>query len=139
MREAKYVDIGMQMKAIRERLNWTLETMSKATGISRSYISEFERGFKLPTAKYMRYLHDTHNVSLNFVFGSDGRMFRPTEEEGVTPDFGRYAEDIDELLYYLSRVPHALYSVLGFFAQYKIEHRELVKEYLKEKVQSTER
>lgn len=132
MRVAKYINIGQQVKNIRERLNWTLDAMSKATGISRSYISEFERGFKRPTMKYLTYLHDNHNVSLHYILGSDGRMFRPKEEDGVKPDFGRYAEDIDELLYYMSRIPHSMYAVLGFFAEYKLEHRQLIKEFLKE-------
>lgn len=132
MREAKYGEIGIQLKRIRERLNWTLNTLSKATGISPSYLSDFERGFKLPTAKYLRYLHNTHNISLNYVFGSDGRMFRPTEAEDVKPDFGKFAEEIDELLYYLSRIPHAMFTVLGFFAQYKVSNKDMIKEYIKE-------
>ncbi len=138
MREAKYTDIGLQLRNIRERLNWTLDAMSKATGISRSYISEFERGFKRPTTKYLQYLHDNHNVSLHYILGSDGRMFRPKEEDGVKPDFGRYAEDIDELLYHMARIPHAMYAVLGFFAEYKLEHRQLIKEFLKEKEEKNE-
>lgn len=133
MREARYSDIGLQLKNIRERLNWTLDTMSQATGISRSYISDFERGFKLPTAKYLKYLHDTHHFSLNFIFGSDGRMFNPLEDKNFKPDFGKFSEDIDELLVFLSRVPHALYAVLGFFAEYKINNKHLVKKFLMEK------
>jgi hypothetical protein len=65
-------------------------------------------------------------------------MFRPKEEDGVKPDFGRYAEDIDELLYYMFRIPHAMYAVLGFFAEYILEHRQLVKEFLKEKEEKKE-
>ena len=97
MRESKYGEIGIQLKSIRERLNWTLNVMSKATGISPSYLSDFERGFKLPTSKYLKYLHDTHNINLNYVFCTDGRMFRPEEEEGVKPDFGKFAEEIDDI------------------------------------------
>jgi len=133
MREARYSDIGLQLKNIRERLNWTLDTMSQATGISRSYISDFERGFKLPTAKYLKYLHDTHHISLNFIFGSDGRMLNPRVEKNLKPDFGKYGEEIDELLLYLSRIPHALFAVLGFFAEYKINNKQLVKQFLMEK------
>jgi transcriptional regulator with XRE-family HTH domain len=132
MRESKYGEIGIQLKSIRERLNWTLNAMSKATGISPSYLSDFERGFKLPTSKYLKYLHDTHNINLNYVFCTDGRMYRPIEVEGVKPDFGKFAEEIDELLYYLARVPHAMYAVLGFFVQYKMSNKEIIKEYLNE-------
>lgn len=132
MREAKYVDIGLQLRNIRERLNWTLDTISKATGISRSYISDFERGFKLPTMKYLKYLHDNHDVSLHYILGSDGRMFRPKEEDGVKPDFGRYAEDVDELLYYMARVPHFMYNILAHFAHYKVENKQFLKDFFRD-------
>lgn len=72
MMERRYRDMGLQIKAIRERLNMTLDAISKETGISRSYISDFERGFKLPTGKFLKHLHDRHNINLNYVFCSDG-------------------------------------------------------------------
>ena len=124
----KYYDTGLQLKAIRERLKLTLDGMSKETRISRSYISDFERGLKLPTAKYLKYLHDKHNISLHYIFCSDGRMFRPEEDEDVAPDFGKFREEVDELLRYISRVPHALYAVLGFFTEYKIKNKQLIAE-----------
>ena len=65
MNETGRKEIGKQLRAVRERLNMTLEELSQDTGISRSYISEFERGVKLPTSKYLRYLHDRHNEVLS--------------------------------------------------------------------------
>lgn len=133
MREANYINIGLQLKNIREHLNWTMDRMSNATGISRSYISDFERGVKLPTAKYLKYLHDTHHINLNFIFGSDVRQFNPWEEKNSKPDFGKYSEEIEEFLLLLSRVPHALYAALVFFAEYKINNRQLLKQFLMDK------
>jgi transcriptional regulator with XRE-family HTH domain len=129
MREARYRDMGLQIKAIRERLNMTLDAMSKETGISRSYISDFERGFKLPTGKFLKHLHDRHNISLNYVFCSEGRMFRPSKEEQRNLDFGKYQEEVEELLRYLSRVPPALYAVLSFFTEYKVKNKGFIKEH----------
>ncbi|MCX6584786.1 MAG: helix-turn-helix domain-containing protein [Candidatus Aminicenantes bacterium] len=133
MREANYINIGLQLKNIRKQLNWTMDNISQATGISRSYLSDFERGVKLPTAKYLKYLHDTHHISLNFIFGSDGRLFNPLDEKNARPDFGKYSEEIDELLSFLSRVPFAIYAFLAFFAEYKINNRELIKQFLMDK------
>jgi len=59
-------------------------------------------------------------------------MFRPKEAEDVKPDFGKFAEEIDELLYYLARVPHAMYAVLGFFVQYKMSNKDIINEYIKD-------
>lgn len=133
MREAKYREIGVNLKRIRERLNWTLSIMSGNTGISPSYLSDFERGFKLPTSKYLKYLYETHNIDLNYIFGGVGRMLREGPEKDVKPDFGKYTEEIDELLYYMSRVPHALYVVLGYFAEYKLKNKQLLDEFLTKK------
>jgi transcriptional regulator with XRE-family HTH domain len=133
MREAHYKNIGLQLKKIRDQLDWTLEIMSKATGISRSYLSDFERGVKLPTAKYLKYLHDTHHVNLDFIFGSDNMMLNPLGEKNPRPDFGKHNEEIDELLVFLASVPHALYAFLAFCAEYKINNKQLIKQYLQDK------
>lgn len=133
MRESKYREIGINLKRIRERLNWTLSIMSSHTGISPSYLSDFERGFKLPTSKYLKYLYHIHNIDLNYVFGGTGRMLREEIGKGVKPDFGKYTEEIDELLYFLSRVPHALYAVLGYFTEYKLKNKQLLNEFLTKK------
>lgn len=132
MRKQKYIEIGKKLKSIRERFNWTLSTLSKAAGISPSYLSDFERGFKLPTSKYLKYLHENLNINLNYIFGTEDPMFRLKAEKHVKPDFGKYDEEIEELLYYLSRLPHALYSVLGYFTEYKIQHKQLIKEFNEE-------
>jgi transcriptional regulator with XRE-family HTH domain len=87
MREAHYKSIGLQLKKIRDQLDWTMEIMSKATGISRSYLS----------------------------------------------DFGKHNEEIDELLVFLASVPHAIYAFLAFFAEYKINNKQLIKQYLHDK------
>ncbi|MCX6582297.1 MAG: helix-turn-helix transcriptional regulator [Candidatus Aminicenantes bacterium] len=133
MREAHFINIGLQLKKIRDQLGWTMDIMNKATGISRSYLSDFERGVKLPTAKYLKYLHDTHHVNLDFIFGSDNRMLNPLGEKNPKPDFGKHSEEINDLLSFLSRVPHALYAILAFFAEYKINNKQLIKQYLLDK------
>lgn len=130
MREARHKDIGLQVRAIRDHLDMTLGDVSERTGISRSYISDFERGFKLPTAKYLKYLHDHHHINMNYIFGSDMRMLRPTEEEKKKLDFGKFQEEVDELLLYLYKIPHALYAVLGYFTEYKLKNKMLIDEHL---------
>ncbi|MCP5054271.1 MAG: hypothetical protein GY940_44295, partial [bacterium] len=83
-----------------------------------------------PTAKYLKYLHDNHKISLDYVFGGSMEMFRNTgDEENPPPDFGRYKEDVDELNQYMAHMPPALFAVLGFFSEYKMKNRQLIKEY----------
>jgi len=109
----------------------TLDAVSKEIGLSRSYISDFERGFRLPTSKYMRYLHDRHKVNLNFIFGGESRKFRA--EAPKAPNFGRMQEDVDELLVHMAEIPHTLFAVLGFFTEYKVMNKEVIQRYRSEK------
>ncbi|NIM15404.1 MAG: helix-turn-helix domain-containing protein [Candidatus Aminicenantes bacterium] len=128
MKEKKYANLGQRIKAIREHLKMTLADVSEETGISRSYISDFERGFKLPTAKYLKYLHNNHNINLNYIFCSDEEMYRKEKEEKY--DFGKFNEEIEELLFYLSKIPPAIYAVLGFFTEYKLKNKEIIDYYI---------
>jgi len=128
---ARFQETGLQLRNIREDLRMTLDAVSKETGISRSYISDFERGFRLPTSKYLKYLHDNHQVNLNYVFGSEGRKFRTTKDKA--PDFGKMQDDVDELLRFMAKIPHALYAILGYFTEYKLMNKEVIQRYLAEK------
>ncbi|MCP4156825.1 MAG: helix-turn-helix transcriptional regulator [bacterium] len=127
-----YRDTGLRAKAVRERLKMTLDTMSKTSGVSRSYLSDFERGYKVPTSKYLIYLHNHHNVDVNYILGSEERMFRPEPDKDVKPEFGKFSEEVDEMIRFMASLPHALYAVLGYFTQYKTENRKLIKEFVQE-------
>jgi transcriptional regulator with XRE-family HTH domain len=118
-------EIGLQLRAVREKIGMTLEAVGKEAGISRSYLSDFERGYRPPTTKYLRYLHNRHNVNLNFLFCSEGRKFRPLPKD-VPPDFGRLQDEVDKLLRAMEEMPHLLYAVLGFFTEYKLMNKELI-------------
>lgn len=131
-RVPNYKDTGLKLKSIREELHFTMDEISKELVMSRSYISDFERGYRLPTSKYLKFLHDKHNVNVNYVFGSEGRKFRPTPDE-KSPDFGMFQEEVDKLLRFMSEIPHALYAVLGFFTEYKLMNKELIERHRNEK------
>ncbi len=125
--DAKYHSYGLQLRSIREKLRLTLENIRQHIGISRSYVSEFEKGVKLPTVKYLRYLHDRHGVNLNYVFCSQGNMFRDESGASVQErDFGQYKEDVAKMITLMEKVPHALYTMLSTFAEYKVRHHDFL-------------
>ncbi|MCX6582810.1 MAG: helix-turn-helix transcriptional regulator [Candidatus Aminicenantes bacterium] len=127
----KYQDIGRRLKSIRDALGYTLDRVYKETGISRSYISEFERGRKLATSKYLKFLIDTHNVNLNFVFTGKGEMFISHQDrQPELYDFGKFDEEIKDLLFHITNVPNAMYEVLGHFSEYKMRKADLIKQAL---------
>ena len=131
-KDARFVDIGLRLKAIREQLQVTADAVSKETGISRSYISDFERGFKLPTSKYLKYLNDHQNVNMNFVFSGELPMFRPKGKD-VPPNFGEFQKQVDAVLQLMAEMPYALYAVLEFVEKYKRLNKELIEQDRSEK------
>jgi transcriptional regulator with XRE-family HTH domain len=134
IRETKYREIGSKLRAIREHLDKTLDVMSHEVVMSRSYISEFERGLKLPTAKYLKFLHDKYRINLNFIFCSDEEMLRPREEEKEVPlDFGIQQEYVEEMMKAMADMPHALFFMLGHFQKYKMENKQLLEQFYKQK------
>ncbi|MCP5105896.1 MAG: helix-turn-helix domain-containing protein [bacterium] len=136
IKDAKFRDIGLQLRAIREELKMTADVVSKETGISRSYLSDFERGVRLPTSKYLNYLSHRHNVDLNYIFRGEGRKFMPKAEEAA-PNFGKFQEEVDTLLRFMVEMPAVRYAVLGFFAEYQLRNRELFDRHQSEKRQET--
>jgi transcriptional regulator with XRE-family HTH domain len=130
MKLGKHRETGLRLKAVREHLRKTLDVISEETGMSRSYISEFERGIKLPTAKYMKYLFDGHNISLDYIYGGEAAMLRLTAEEKAEKiDFGKMSDEVEELLRFMAGMPHAMYAVLAFFQEYKMKNRQLIQDH----------
>ncbi len=126
--------MGKRLKAVREALTHTLDSMCEAADISRSYLSEFERGQKIPNSKYLKYLFDAHNVNIHFILSGEGPMFNISrEEQKRLYNFGKYEEEIKDLLYHITNVPHALYAVLGFFTEYKVDSEKFLEKYLAKK------
>lgn len=135
--KALFEDVGMRLRAVRQELSLTMEELSKAIGISRSYLSDFERGFRLPTSKYLQYLHNHHKVNLNYIFGGEGRMFRA--EKVDVPDFGRFQDEVDNMLRFMGDEPAVLHAVLGFAIEYEEKNKDwLPKPRSKENPKSTE-
>jgi len=123
-------ELGVQLRAIREKLGLTLDALRKEVGISASYISDFERGVKLPTPKYLRHLHNKYNVSIDYVFGGSNKMFRPGKEDLLQADFGKFEAEVNELMIYMSKIPHCLYAMLLHFSEYKIDNKGMINRFM---------
>ncbi len=118
-----YYQYGKRLKQIREHLDLSVDQLSEASGVSRSYIAEFERGVKFPNSKFLKHLSGQHNVSIDYIFNGWGSRLLPNPEEyEMYYKFGKFEEEIREVLYYMIHEPHALYALLGFFTEYKLKH-----------------
>ncbi|UCH96220.1 MAG: helix-turn-helix transcriptional regulator [Candidatus Aminicenantes bacterium] len=129
---APYLDIGIHTKAAREALGKTIQGMSDATGISRGYISDFERGVKLPTARYIKYLYDKCNINVNYIFSGEGLIFRPVKGKALPLDFGSHQGEVEELVWFMYKVPHALLYQLQAHLEYKLKYKQMLSEHFPE-------
>lgn len=106
----------------------TMDEIGRATHTSRSYLSDFEKGYRLPTTKYLRYLYEQLNVNLNYVFGGKDPMFRQTTLENV-PSFGPFQESVEDMPAFMAEMPHALYGVLAYITEYKLNNKDLIQKH----------
>ncbi|MDD1648739.1 MAG: helix-turn-helix domain-containing protein [Methanomicrobiales archaeon] len=124
-------EIGRRLREVRDTLKISLEDMKKLSRVSRGYISEFERGKRLPASRYLYFLIKTYGIDINYIYTGKGQLFTQPDGKGKNIyDFGKYEEEIEDLLYHITHIPNALYAVLGHFADYKVEKEKLIKNYL---------
>ena len=138
--DSALTEIGARLRQVREELEFTLENMSRAAGISKSYISDFERGKKIPASKYLFRLNRAFNVNLNYVLSGKGPLFFSADsEKNPAYSFGKYEDEIDDLLFHIIHIPNALFAVLQFFSEYKENMADFIDAYLKKHEESKAR
>lgn len=123
--------IGQRLRKVRDLLGLTLELMRLETGISKSYISDFERGKKTPSSKYLFHLSHKFNVSLDYVFKGKGDPIVSADSGMISQyRFGRYEPEVVDLLDHINSIPSVLFAVMEFFTEYKENKSEFISDYL---------
>ncbi len=130
MKTGKYKEIGDRCRAVRNHLKMTLKEVNNETGISRGYISDFERGRKLPTAKYLKHLSEKHNVSLDYIFKGHGKLIKHGTwwPDGFDIMTGKC--EVDEMLHYMLNIKHAYFAMMMSFSKYKMVNEKLIEKRL---------
>ncbi len=122
-KEKPFAEIGDRIRLIRKELGLRVVEVSKEAGISISYIYDFEGGRKVPHTKYLRYLHDRHNVNLNYIFFGETNMFK-RGTKNPPPYFTQLQDAIDKLLCFMHGDKIACYSILAYSEKYKLKNGE---------------
>lgn len=117
--ESIFKDSGNRLKEIRRELNLSQQDVCIEAEISRSYLSDFENGYRRPTAKYLEYLHDRYDVNLNYIFHGENSMFRKGTSN-CPPDFGDNQGDVNKLLCLMHAHPYARHMLLAFGEKLKM-------------------
>jgi transcriptional regulator with XRE-family HTH domain len=126
-------DIGMRMRKIRKTLGFTQAHMVSFFDIGRANYSRIEKGEIFPTATTLNTLLREFNVSLNWLISNEGEMFLEKKKPGLkSRSFGKYIDEINDLLLHLEKIPMVRHAVLGFFMEYKMNNQDLLQEILEQ-------
>lgn len=60
-------DLGLRIKEVRVNKGFTQETLSEKAGIGVTYLSEIERGLKMPSLKTFIKIVETLDVSADYI------------------------------------------------------------------------
>lgn len=125
--------IGKRLKEIRKKFGISLDKMGEITGLSKSGISDIEKGKKKPSSVYMHALNIKFNVNINWVLTGKGTMFAPDIELNL--DFGKDNEIIKDLIFCIEHVDAVRYDILKYFYEKREENPALLKKINEDKDQ----
>jgi transcriptional regulator with XRE-family HTH domain len=130
MKEQLKQEIGMRMREVRKALGLTQEKMVENFDIGRANYSRIEKGEVFPNPSMLNTLRTQFNVSLDWLITDNETMFIPEDgdrrKEAIDPN--DYPDEIQDLLKHMKEIPMIKHAVLGFFLEYKIEHKKIIQE-----------
>ena len=126
MKKQNLVKIGERIRNARKQLELSMADMAAEGNVSPSYIGEFERGNKPPSAKFILYLHETHRVNLNYIFGSSTIMF--TDNSSEKYDFGNEQALVNQMMAAMDKFPFMKFRLLAEFEHLKMSNPEIAKQ-----------
>jgi transcriptional regulator with XRE-family HTH domain len=124
-------EIGMRMRKVRKALGFTQAHLVSFFDIGRANYSRIEKGEIFPTSATLNTLHREFNVSLNWLVSNEGEMFLDKKKTGLKDRaFGKYIDEINDMLLHLEKIPMVRHAVLGFFMEYKMNNQEILQNLL---------
>lgn len=75
------MNIGEQIKTIRQELGMSRRAFSEAAGISDSYLAELEKGKKQPTVNILSKIANAFNISISDILGESENPTLPLRPE----------------------------------------------------------
>ncbi|MCP4148578.1 MAG: helix-turn-helix transcriptional regulator [bacterium] len=128
---AKYnlENLGQRIKKIRKALNLTQTEFGASLFVSKSHISDIEKGSVKCGFNVIHNLSEIHNVSLYYLVHGESEMFgrKRTQASLKNKKVGDAIESLSELFWYLERSPLMLYTLMGIATKFLYENEEHIK------------
>lgn len=126
-------DLGIRVKQIRKALHLSQTELGDRLGLSRSFISEIEKGGARCGYDFIFKLSEIFNVNLYYLVHGEGEMFG-TENPRPSLDgkeVGEAIETVNQLIWYLERSPLMSHSLLSMATKFLYENEEHIKREIK--------
>ncbi len=117
-------EVGARLKFVRDTLGLTLTALSDKVDVAYGYISDFERGRRYPSTKFMMSMVRNFNVNFNYIFAGDGTAFiSPVDESDLLDGFGIYKTEIIQMLLYMCTNKNLMFHIFSLYNDYLIENK----------------
>jgi transcriptional regulator with XRE-family HTH domain len=126
--------MGNRIKAIRNALNLSQKDFAETLKIYTSFISEVEKGKRIPGGQILHDLILKHNLNIEYLFFGVGEIFsNKIKTQNRTIDIDWELETIDDVLW-LAKLSNLFKThVMGFATKFFLENEALIKRDLKKK------
>jgi transcriptional regulator with XRE-family HTH domain len=82
-------DIGDRIKAVRLPNNLTQQLFAESLGIAQGYLSELEKGIKMPSDTFLIALSYRYEINMDWLLAGKGEMSRAGVKQSLNLDFMR--------------------------------------------------
>ena len=125
-------ETGSRLRLFRKSRKITIHELSDRIGISKSTISEVERGHTKPPVNFLLAMFNLYGLNVNWVLTGEGKMILKRDAASLSrreaASTGVIDEEYNQLLYYLENAPVVKYAVLGFFREYFHKNKDIIEE-----------
>lgn len=130
MKEQLRKDIGARLLNIRKELGFTQAVMASHFNIGRANYARIEKGEIFPNETVLVTMRKEFDISLDWLVAGVGpkKPMLVTAAKG-TAQCGR---ELEELHYFMDRVPMVKHAILSHFLEYRYKNAELLQELLRE-------
>ncbi|NIM15875.1 MAG: helix-turn-helix domain-containing protein [Candidatus Aminicenantes bacterium] len=125
-------ETGSRLRLFRKSRKITIHDLADRIGISKSTISEVERGHTKPPVNFLLAMFNLYGLNVNWVLTGEGKMILKKDAASLSSrkaaSTGVMDDEYNQLLYYLENAPVVKYAVLGFFREYFHKNKDIIEE-----------
>lgn len=131
-------EIGQRLGKLRKHLGYSQDKMAALIGIKKVTYGKNERGLHIPDTFTLIALSNRLGVSVDWLLFNRGSMFwkdpqeKSAEKEKTKKKVSEdlFTREVEEMIDLMKRVPLLHHSVMMHYQQFKIDHKELIREVL---------